>query len=95
MTAFVFGERRYGMNRPYPKFTEWLALREGLWLADKNAVPGMSRIDPLAAKQNTLKPPGLTKSKIPGRFKVGQVSKTAFLPISFATNPTARLALRQ
>lgn len=82
MTAFVFGERKYGMNRPYPKFQEWLAMREGLWLADKNAVPGMSRIDPLTANQTTLKRPTQTKSKTPGRFNVGQVSKPAFLPRS-------------
>jgi hypothetical protein len=26
---------------------EWLAMREGLWLNDKNAVIGMSRLNPL------------------------------------------------
>jgi hypothetical protein len=77
--AFVFGERKYRMNRPYPKFEEWLAMREGLWLADTNAVAGMSRIAPVPAKQAKLKMPIQTKSKTPGRFNVGQVSKPAFL----------------
>jgi hypothetical protein len=66
------------MNRPYPKFKEWLEMREGLWLADKNAVAGMSRIDPLSAPKTKLKPLAHTKSKTPGRFKVGHVSKPAF-----------------
>jgi len=67
------------MNRPYPKFEEWLAMREGLWLADKNAVPGMSRIDPLPAIKAKLKPPFQTRRKTTDRFKVGQVSNSAFL----------------
>jgi hypothetical protein len=84
-------KRKYGMNRPDPKFQEWLAMREGLWLADKNAVAGMSRIDPLPATQTTLKPSTPTKSKTPGRFNVGHVSKPAFLPhlrVSLASKPT-------
>jgi hypothetical protein len=28
-------------------FHEWLAMREGLWLNDKNAVIGLSRLNPL------------------------------------------------
>jgi hypothetical protein len=71
-------------------FNEFKRMREGLWLADKNAVAGMSRIDPLAATQTTLKPSTQTKSKTPGRFKVGHVSKPAFLPhlrVSFASKP--------
>jgi hypothetical protein len=91
MMAFILDERKCGMNRQYPKFQEWLAMREGLWLADKNAVVGMSRIDPLSATQSTPKPPVQMKSKRPGRFNVGQVSKLAFLPhlrVSFASNPT-------
>jgi hypothetical protein len=65
-------------------------------LADKNAVPGMSRIDPLAATQTTLKPSNQTKSKTPSRFKVGHVSKPAFLPhlrVSFASKPTENRGL--
>jgi hypothetical protein len=61
-----------------PRFQEWLAMREGLWLADKNAVAGMSRIDALSATRTTLKPSTQTKTKTPGRFKVGHVSKPAF-----------------
>ena len=66
-------------------------MREGLWLADKNAVAGMSRIDPLAGTKSTLKQSTQTKSKTPGRFEVGHVSKPAFLPhlrVSFASKPT-------
>jgi len=79
-----------GSSSPYPKFEQWPAMREGLWLADKNAVAGMSRIDPLRATQTKLKTPVQMKSKTPCRFKVGQVSKPAFLPhlrVSFASNP--------
>lgn len=64
-TAFVFGEHKYGMNRPYPKFEEWLAMREGLWLADKNAVAGMSRIDPLVATPKARKADAPKRSKTP------------------------------
>lgn len=28
-------------------FQEWLAVREGLWLNDKNTVIGLSRLNPL------------------------------------------------
>jgi hypothetical protein len=38
-----------------PTFWEWLALREGLWLADKNAIPGMSRMNPFPATQKRFK----------------------------------------
>jgi hypothetical protein len=36
-------------------FQEYLQMREGLWLADKNAVPGMGRINPFPATQSRLK----------------------------------------
>ena len=35
-------------------FSEWRSLREGLWLADKNAMPGMSRINPFPTTQCAL-----------------------------------------
>jgi len=67
------------MTRPYPKFEEWLAMREGLRLADKNAALGMSRIDPLPAMRAKLKSRFQTKPKLIDRFKAGQVSKPSFL----------------
>ena len=36
-------------------FSEWRALREGLWLADKNAMQGMSRLNPFPTTQAHLK----------------------------------------
>jgi hypothetical protein len=50
---------KYGMMT----FTQYMALRqaeldEGLWLADKNAVPGMSRINPFPVTQARLKQTG-------------------------------------
>lgn len=46
---------------------EWLADRtksEGLWLNDKNAVVGMSNINPLLQKKAKVKPSKLTKAKL-------------------------------
>jgi hypothetical protein len=60
------------MNCPYPKFEEWLAMREGLWLADKNAVTGMSRLDPLPVKNNKPPVPNPTSRKTTDPFKVLQ-----------------------
>ena len=37
-------------------FREYVQMREGLWLADKNAAPGMSRMNPFPATQARLKP---------------------------------------
>jgi hypothetical protein len=48
-------------------FHEWLAERmaknEGLWLNDKNAVIGMSNINPLLQKKAKVKPLKLPKAK--------------------------------
>ncbi|MBS0261987.1 MAG: hypothetical protein JSS02_08515 [Planctomycetes bacterium] len=48
-------------------FHEWLAERtaknEGLWLNDKNAVVGMSNINPLLQKKAKVKPLKLPKAK--------------------------------
>ncbi len=49
-------------------FHEWLAGRtknEGLWLNDKNAVVGMSNINPLLQKKAKVKPLKLPKAKLP------------------------------
>jgi hypothetical protein len=59
------------MNRPYPKFDDWLA--------DKNTVAGMSRIDPLPAMKAKLKPPFRTRHETTDRFQIGPGSKSAFL----------------
>jgi hypothetical protein len=49
-------------------FHEWLAERmaknEGLWLNDKNAVIGMSNINPLLQKKAKVKPLKLPKAKL-------------------------------
>lgn len=48
-------------------FHEWLAERttnEGLWLNDKNAVVGMSNINPLLQKKAKVKPLKLPKVKL-------------------------------
>jgi hypothetical protein len=48
-------------------FHEWLAERmknEGLWLNDKNAVVGMSNINPLLQKKAKVKPLKLPKAKL-------------------------------
>ena len=48
-------------------FHEWLADRmknEGLWLNDKNAVVGMSNINPLLQKKAKVKPLKLPKAKL-------------------------------
>jgi len=48
-------------------FHEWLANRtknEGLWLNDKNAVVGMSNINPLLQKKAKVKPLKLPKAKL-------------------------------
>lgn len=47
-------QRKYFMAQ-FPTFYEWLALKsEGLWMPDKAAVPGMSRINPFPATQKQL-----------------------------------------
>ena len=48
-------------------FHEWLAGRtknEGLWLNDKNAVVGLSNINPLLQKKVKVKPLKLPKAKL-------------------------------
>ncbi len=48
-------------------FHEWLADRtknEGLWLNDRNAVVGMSNINPLLQKKAKIKPLKLPKAKL-------------------------------
>ena len=48
-------------------FHEWLTDRtknEGLWLNDKNAVVGMSNINPLLQKAAKVKPLKLPKAKL-------------------------------
>ncbi len=49
-------------------FHEWLAMREGLWLNDKNAVIGMSRLNPLpknsAVNKSLAKGPANTKAML-------------------------------
>jgi hypothetical protein len=48
-------------------FHEWLAERpknEGFWLNDKNAVVGMSTINPLLQKKAKVKPLKLPKAKL-------------------------------
>ncbi|MFN7804679.1 MAG: hypothetical protein ACK5TO_11720 [Planctomycetaceae bacterium] len=62
-------------------FQEWLAIREGLWLNDKNAVIGMSNINPLLQKKAKVKPLKLPKAmlgvvKTPKRFTWVSSSQT-------------------
>ncbi len=54
------------MDTAIKTFHEWLADRtknEGLWLNDKNAVVGMSNINPLSQKNANVKPLKLPKAK--------------------------------
>jgi hypothetical protein len=48
-------------------FQEWLAMREGLWLNDKNAVIGLSRLNPLpkdsAVNKSLAKGPAKAKAR--------------------------------
>lgn len=37
-------------------FSEYVQIREGLWLNDKNALPGMSRLNSLPTKTKSNKP---------------------------------------
>jgi hypothetical protein len=47
-------------------FHEWLAMRQGLWLNDKNAVIGLSRLNPLprnsAVNKSLAKKPAKAKA---------------------------------
>jgi hypothetical protein len=53
----------------YRSFREYCELREGLWLADKNAVPGMSKINPFPTTQAELKRTRAKPMKIPKPHK--------------------------
>ncbi len=57
---------RYSMG--FITFQEYVQLREGLWLADKNAVPSMSRINPFPTTLSRLKPV-LGKRAVPSPTK--------------------------
>ena len=65
-------------------FHEWLAERtkknEGLWLNDKNAVVGMSNINPLLHKKAKVKPLKLPIAKL------GVDVKTLRSPWHWSTN---------
>ena len=50
---FLLAHRKYYMG--FATFREYVQMREGLWLADKNAVPGMSKLNPFPATQTKLK----------------------------------------
>jgi hypothetical protein len=65
---FCFGRT---LNNRMMTFVEYVRMREGLWLADKNAVPGMSNVNPLA--------PGRAKPKrtMPTPFKAANVFKSS------------------
>ena len=55
------------INTHMKTFQEWLAERtknEGLWLNDKNAVVGMSNMNPLLQKKAKVKPLKLPKAKL-------------------------------
>lgn len=78
-------------------FSEWLALRtEGLWMPDKNAVPGMSKINPFPATQARLKGMTPKKPKAPQPFKptvapVGAIPQPSFGPAKVVKVPKPRL----
>ncbi|MFN7769048.1 MAG: hypothetical protein ACK5UC_17730 [Planctomycetaceae bacterium] len=71
-------------------FHEWLAERtknEGLWLNDKNAVVGMSNINPLLQKKAKVKPLKLPKAKL-GVIKTPKPFK-AMDPAAFNSDPSS------
>ena len=55
-------------------FHECLAMREGLWLNDKNAVIGLSRLYPLP--KNSAVNKSLAKGPKPGKAKLGVAAAT-------------------
>ncbi len=62
-------ESRAGaINTGMKTFHEWLAVREGLWLNDKNAVIGLSRLNPLpknsAVNKSVAKGPAKAKAML-------------------------------
>jgi len=61
-------------------------MREGLWLADKNAVPGMSRINPFPATQAQLKRMRPKPVK-PPKPVTPTVKKVAAVPVAEPLTP--------
>ena len=57
-------------------FHEWLAMREGLWLNDKNAVIGLSRLNPLPKNSAVNK----SLAKGPAKAMPGVAAATPFKP---------------
>ncbi len=65
-------------------FHEWLAVREGLWLNDKNAVIGLSRLNPLP--KNSAVNKSLAKKPKPAKAMPGVAATT---PKHFKPTPPA------
>jgi hypothetical protein len=59
-------------------FHEWLAMREGLWLNDKNAVIGLSRLNPLP--KNSAVNKSLANRPKPAKAMLGVAAATPFKP---------------
>jgi hypothetical protein len=78
-------------------FHEWLAVREGLWLNDKNAVIGLSRLNPLP--KNSAVNKSLAKKPKPAKpmLGVGATPKPfkAMAPAAFKPQPIKSDHLRQ
>ncbi len=69
---------------PMKTFHEWLAMREGLWLNDKNAVIGLSRLNPLPKESAVNK--SLAKKPQPAKAMLGVAAAT---PKPFKPTPPA------
>jgi hypothetical protein len=65
-------------------FHEWLAMREGLWLNDKNAVIGLSRLNPLP--KNSAVSKSLAKGPAKAKAMPGVAAAT---PKPFKATPPA------
>ena len=67
-------------------FHEWLAMREGLWLNDKNSVIGLSRLNPLpknsAVNKSLAKGPAKAKA-MPGVAAATPKPFKAMAPAAF------------
>lgn len=50
---FIDGERKYFTMMT---FSEYVQIKEGLWLNDKNALPGLSRLNPLPMQPKKKNP---------------------------------------
>ncbi len=96
MSLFYCRRRKYLMQR-LSTFSDWLALRtEGLWLPDRNAVPGMSKINPFPATQAQLKGIAPKKPKVPHPLQptvapVGGLPQPSFGPAKIVKVPKPRL----